>query len=351
MGAGHSTMTGTPDSLPETPERGGTATDLLSVVLRAVRLSGSFLFRGEFSSPWCCAAEDSRIVAPFLLPGAQCLVFFHVITEGRCWAELEKERPVLLGPGDVIALPYGDAHALSNPQGGKRTPFAALLPPPPWPEPPRVVHGGGGEVTRVLCGFLHCDDALFSPVLTNLPRVLFVRARPDEPSWLELTTRHMLEEASLRRPGGACLLGRLVELLFVEVLRRHMEELGEHEIGWLAAAKDPTVGKALQLMHADLAQPWTVEQLGKCVGLSRSALADRFRYLLREPPMQYLTRWRLHRAAQLLRDSDQGIASIAAQVGYESEPAFNRAFKRHVGDPPATWRSGARARALAVPEN
>jgi AraC-like DNA-binding protein len=346
-------MSNTPDSLPETPDygRAGTErTDILSVVLRAVRLSGSFLFRGEFSSPWSCAAPDSRVVAPFLVPGAKCLVFFHVVTDGHCWAEVEKQKPVMLGPGDVIALPYGDAHAMANPRGGKRTPMSALLPPPPWPDPPTVVHGGGGEVTRVLCGFLHCDDALLSPMLTNLPRVLCVRAR-SEPSWLELTTHYMLEEASHPRPGSACLLGRLAELLFVEVLRRHMEELGEHDIGWLAALNDSTVGKALQLMHGDLARPWTVERLGRCVGLSRSALADRFRHLLGEPPMQYLTRWRLQTAAQRLRDTDEGIAAIAAAVGYESEAAFNRAFKRHVGEPPATWRSGARARTLSLTSN
>lgn len=317
--------------------------DLLSLVLRAVRLSGSFLFRGEFSSPWSCASPDSRVVAPFLLPGAKSLVFFHVVTEGRCWAEVENETPVMLGPGDVLALPYGDAHAMGNPQGGERTPLSSLLPPPPWPEPPKVVHGGGGEVTKILCGFLHCDDALFSPVLTNLPRVLCVRARR-EPSWLEMTSRYMLEEASFQRPGGACLLGRLAELLFVEVLRCHMEDLGEDDIGWLAALKDPMVGKALQVMHGDLAHPWTVEGVGRCIGLSRSALADRFRHLLHEPPMQYLTRWRLQTAAQLLRDGDQGIAAIAEQVGYDSEAAFNRAFKRHAGKPPATWRKGVRAR-------
>jgi AraC family transcriptional regulator, alkane utilization regulator len=156
----------------------------------------------------------------------------------------------------------------------------------------------------------------------------------------------MLEEASLHRPGGACLLGRLAELLFVEVLRRSMEGLRENEIGWLAAVKDPAVGKTLQLMHGELAHPWTVESLGRCVGLSRSALADRFRHLLGESVMQYLSRWRLQLAAQLLRDTDNGIADIAGRVGYESEAAFNRAFKRHAGEPPATWRTGARARAL-----
>jgi AraC-like DNA-binding protein len=319
--------------------------DILSEVLRAVRLSGALLFRGEFSSPWSAWVPDSRMAAPFLVPGAKSLVFFHVIAEGRCWAEIEDREPLGLEAGDVIALPYGDAHTVGNPAGETSTPLSSLLPPPPWPELPTVSFGGGGERTRILCGFLHCDDALFSPVLTSLPRVLCVRAsREPSAAWLETSSRYMLEEASLNRPGGACLLGRLAELLFVEVLRRHMEGLGAHETGWLAALKDPTVGKVLQLVHEDLAHRWTVAGLGRSVGLSRSALAERFRHLLGEPLMRYLTRWRLQMAAQLLRETDDGIDAIAARVGYESEAAFNRAFKRHAGEPPAGWRSGARAR-------
>jgi AraC-like DNA-binding protein len=321
--------------------------DILSEVLRAVRLSGALLFRGEFSSPWSCSASDSRMSAPFLVPGAKSLVFFHVVTDGRCWAEVENQQPLMLEAGDVLALPYGDAHSMGNPQGSTCTPIASLLPPPPWPELPTVTYGGGGELTRVLCGFLHCD-AVFNPVLTNLPRVICVRAR-GEPSWLATSSRYMLEEAGRHRPGGASILGRLAELLFVEVLRRHMEDLGENEIGWLAALKDATVGKALQLMHENPAHDWTIEGLGHLVGLSRSTLADRFRHLLGEPPMQYLTRWRLQIAAQLLRDTDEGIAAIAARVGYESEAAFNRAFKRHAGEPPAAWRNGARARGQLSP--
>jgi AraC-like DNA-binding protein len=335
-------MTDLPDSLLETPVRRGRAMDVLSEVLRAVRLSGALLFRGEFSSPWSCSAASSSATAPLLVPGAKSLVFFHVVTEGRCWAEVENQEPLGLEAGDVIALPYGDAHSMGNPQGETRTPISSLLPPPPWPDVPTLRFGGGGEQTRILCGFLSCDDALFNPVLTSLPRVLCVR-RPRS-SWLQTSSRYMLEEASLNRPGSASILGRLAELLFVEVLRRHMEELGENEIGWLAGLKDSTVGKALQLMHGDLARPWTLESLGRLVGLSRSALADRFRHLLGEPPMQYLTRWRLQIAAQLLRDTDDGLAAIAGKVGYESEAAFNRAFKRHAGEPPATWRNAARAR-------
>ena len=346
-------MTEAPDSLPEEPDIGiEGAMDILSEVLRAVRLSGAVLFRGEFSSPWSASVPDSRIAAPFLVPGARSLIFFHVVSEGRCWAEVERRAPLMLEEGDVIALPYGDAHTMGNPSGERRTPLSTLLPPPPWPELPTVSHGGGGERTRILCGFLHCDDVLFSPVLTSLPRVLHVRSRR-EPSaaWLQTSSRYMLAEAGVQRPGGACLLGRLAELLFVEVLRCHMQTSGAQETGWLAALTDPTIGKALQLMHGDLAHPWTVEGLGRAVGLSRSALAERFRRVLGEPLMRYLTRWRLQAAAQLLRDTDDGLAAISARVGYESEAAFNRAFKRHAGEPPASWRSRARERASVAPRD
>ncbi len=319
------------------------AMDILTQVLRSVRLSGAVLFRGEFSSPWSLEAPDSRQAAPFLVPGAKSLIFFHVVTEGRCSVAVDQKEPFLLSTGDVIALPYGDPHAMGNPLAATHTPLANVLTPPPWPECPTVVHGGGGERTQLICGFLHCDDALFSPVITKLPRILWVRARAEpSTSWLETNCRYMLEEASVNRPGGACVLGRLAELLFVEVLRRKMEELGENEVGWLAAVKDRTLGKALELIHGDLAHPWTVEALGRSVGLSRSALAERFRHLLGEPLMRYLTRWRLQWAAQLLRDTDRGLADIAAQVGYESEFAFNRAFKRFAGEPPASWRRDAK---------
>ncbi len=318
--------------------------DTLSDVLRAVRLSGAVLFVGEFSTPWSVWAPDSRLFAPMLIPGAKQLVLFHLIVEGTCWVELENESPCKLEAGDLIVLPHGDAHALANPPGETRTPMSTLLPPPPWQQPPSLVHGGGGEVARILCGFLYCDDAVFNPVFTMLPRVLLVRAQ-DGPSgsWLQTNLRYMLQEVGAQRPGGASLLARLTELLFVEVLRRSIENLSDNQIGWLAALKDPLVGKALQLIHADPTHPWQVTELGRRVGLSRSVLAERFRHFLGEPPMHYLIRWRLQLAAQLLRDTDDGIAAIAARVGYDSEAAFSRAFKRQAGESPAAWRTGARA--------
>lgn len=317
--------------------------DLLSDVLRIVRLSGAVLFHGEFSAPWSVSAPDSAMMAPFLVPGAKRLILFHIVAEGRCWAEVEGIPPITLGPGDVLTIPGGDAHVMSNPSGGTPTRIATLLSPPPWPELPLVVHGGGGEVTRILCGFLHWDDAVFNPVFTNLPRVLCVHAE-DEISFssIEASLRQLIAEARAHRPGSNCLLTRLTEVPFIEVLRRHMESLGDNQTGWLAALRDRTVSSALQLMHADPTHTWTVEELGRRVGLSRSALAERCRHLLGQPIMHYLMRWRLQLAAQLLRETDDGISAIASRVGYESEAAFNRAFKRYLGEPPATWRNGTR---------
>src|SRR5712664_1933135 len=221
--------------------------DTLSDVLRAVRLSGAVLFVGEFSTPWSVWAPDSRLFAPMLIPGAKQLVLFHLIVEGTCWVELESESPCKLEAGDLIVLPDGDAHALANPPGETRTQMSTLLPPPPWQQPPSLVHGGGGEVARILCGFLYCDNAVFNPVFTMLPRVLLVRAK-DGPSgsWLQTNVRYMLQEVGAQRPGGASLLARLTELLFVEVLRRSMENLSDNQIGWLAALKDPLESLAHQ---------------------------------------------------------------------------------------------------------
>src|SRR5260370_28821993 len=192
--------------------------DMLSDVLRAVRLSGAVLFVGEFSMPWSVWAPDSRVFAPMLIPGAKQLVLFHLIVEGSCWVELESESPNKLEAGDLIVLPHGDAHALANPPGETRTPMSSLLPPPPWQQPPSLVHGGGGDVARILCGFLYCDDAVFNPVFTMLPRVLLVHAK-DGPSgsWLQPNLRYMLQEGGDQQPGRASLLCRLSQLLLVEV--------------------------------------------------------------------------------------------------------------------------------------
>jgi AraC-like DNA-binding protein len=201
-------------------------------------------------------------------------------------------------------------------------------------------HGGGGAVTRLVCGFVYCDEAVFNPLAAGLPRVLYGRGKSG-PSSLQGLLTIALSEAAAPRPGTATLLTRVTELMFVEVLRNFMESLPPDHTGWFAGLRDPFVGRALERLHAEPDRDWTVDELGRAVGLSRSALVDRFKTLIGQPPMTYLTQWRIQLATQLLRDSHASVASIGAQVGYASEAAFNRAFRRVVGLPPAAWRRRA----------
>ncbi|MGB5812565.1 MAG: AraC family transcriptional regulator [Polyangiales bacterium] len=313
--------------------------DVLSDVLRTLRLSGAVLFRADFCAPWDVSSPGSGGLAEMLMPGAGRLVLFHVITGGECWAEVEGEPRVSLREGDVVVFPYGDAHVMGWSDGAHRVSITDLLPMPPWSEPPFVRCGGDGVPTHVVCGFLHCDDALFNPLLATLPRVFAVNAADgDRAQWLDLMVDQGLKEAGQGRPGGDALLTRFAELMLLDVLRRHMAQAPSSQTGLLAALNDEQVAQALELIHASPADPWTVDLLGKRIGMSRSSLAARFKQLLGMPPMQYISRLRLQKATQLLRDTDRGIAEIANEVGYDSEPAFNRAFKRAVGQPPAAWR-------------
>jgi AraC family transcriptional regulator, alkane utilization regulator len=313
--------------------------DILSDVLGVIRISGAVLFHGEFSAPWCVATPPAHEMARRLMPGAKRLILFHIVAEGECWAERDDAPAVHLAAGDVIVLPYGHAHALADTPGQRPTPIAALLPPPPWSKLPVVKHGGSGTPTRILCGFLHADDAPLHPLLTSLPAMLRVRARTGEPAHrLETIIGYTLEEAKAARPGVACLLTRLVDILFVEILRRHMEELTEEDIRPLAGLKDPLVRRTLELLHAEPQRRWTLADLARLAGTSRSVLAERFKALMGCAPMQYVTQWRLQIAAHRLCQPQESMAKVAAQIGYDSEAAFNRAFKRYVGEPPATWR-------------
>jgi transcriptional regulator GlxA family with amidase domain len=207
-----------------------------------------------------------------------------------------------------------------------------------------IRHGGGGDKTRVVCGFLGCDRLDGNPLAGALPPLLRFDARQGSAAaWIRSSLEFAADEIAARRAGSETVLAKLSELLFVEALRRYVEGLPDEQTGWLAGLKDPFVSRALSLLHGRVAQEWTVDDLGREVGLSRSALADRFTRLIGEPPMRYLARWRIQVAAQQLRKSDLPLARIAEQVGYESEAAFNRAFKRNFGIPPAAWRKNVSA--------
>lgn len=335
-------MTSAPKVLPETPVRppaGPGAADVLSDVLRVIHLSGAVFFHADAAAPWAARTVSAAELAQMLLPEARQLLLFHVIEHGRCWIALEGASPLELESGDIVVLPYGDAHTLASDLSLKPVPMKRILKPAPG-RVSKLILGQGEDRTRIVCGFLQCDEFLFNPLCRGLPSVIHVRtSREAANSLLTAIMRSMIGEVHAGQAGTACVLSRLTELLFIEVLRRHMAGLEPDAVGWLSALNDPIVGRALQLLHARPAYAWTVNDLARQAGASRSLLADRFRTLLGQPPMHYLTCWRLQLAAEMLRGDGHGLAAIAAQVGYESEAAFNRAFRRKVGEPPAAWRA------------
>lgn len=314
--------------------------DALSEVLKALRLTSGVFLRAEFSAPWCIDSAPGKDEVRDILPGAEHVAIYHLVAAGSCRVRLPDDpKEVQLRSGDLLILPHGDGHRLGSDLQLAPAPAEALT----WLEPAgdivTIVHGGGGAKTRFVCGYLACDARICRPLLDALPRLLRIPlADGPAASWLIDTVHRGVEESGRPRPGTEAMLAKLSELLFLEAIRRYLESLPEDERGWLAGLRDPYVSRALALLHADPGRDWTVEQLGRETGLSRSALAERFVHLIGEPPMQYLTRWRLALAARALREERASVARIGERVGYDSEAAFNRAFKREFGMPPAVWR-------------
>ena len=328
-------MTGTSEMLTETPK----SADLLSDVLDSMHLAGAVLFRAEFGEPWSIAVPDAGQLARTLPFRTEHLIPFHVIADGGCWLEAGEQNPVWLKAGDAILLPYGDMHHLRGREPAQTVHVSQLLPAPPWSDMFVLEHGGNGSSTTMICGFLQCDELLFNPVLRNLPRVLHVSPEATtSDSWLASTIRQTAQEASKPSPGSRSMLPRLTELMFVEILRKHMQSLTAAEAGWLAAFNDPVAGAALTCLHTAPLRNWNVPELARHVGVSRTVLAERFKHFLDQPPMKYLARWRLQLAAQQLKSSDLPLKTIADQGGYDSEAAFSRAFKRCFGSSPGDWR-------------
>jgi AraC-like DNA-binding protein len=318
--------------------------DALSEVLGAVRLTGAVFLEVELREQFSYLTAPARNIADVLMPDADHVIPYHLVTEGTCYARLVGGDPVELHPGDLILFPAGDRHVLATASDAalrlkptditgeslallKRGDIAAL----------RI--GNVGKSTHIVCGFLACDKRLAEPIIRSLPRLFKVSMRDGgTAAWVQSSIRHSVAESTSSRPGSAMVLARLSEVLFAEAIRHYMDELPPGQSGWLAALRDRYVGRTLALLHEQPAHPWTVDALAEKVGLSRSALGQRFNALIGAPPMQYLTRWRISLAAAQLRESNVSIIQVATQVGYESEAAFNRAFKRELGLPPATWR-------------
>ncbi len=319
--------------------------DVLSEVLKAVKLDGALFYNAEFSAPWCFRSPASHVIAPYLAPGSRHVVLYHLLTEGRAYAYVEGDaRRVAINAGDIVIFPHGDAHFMGNGTPARPVDYEQEL--------QRVLSqglrvyrfGGDGEITKFICGYMTCEPQLCEVILGGLPRLLKVHIRGDASGqWLRDSIRFSVGDANTSSPGGDAVLAKLSEVLFVETLRRYIALLPQEQTGWLAGVRNPEVGKALALMHRQPALPWTIAGLAKEVGTSRSVLAERFRCYLSKTPMAYLTRWRLQLGAQMLKSSSKTVLQIASEVGYESEPSFNRAFKREFGLPPARFRGQSKS--------
>jgi AraC-like DNA-binding protein len=333
--------------------------DTLSDLLRAVRLRGAVFYQIEGIPPWAASTPHAQEIIPAIMPGADHMIEFHGLVKGLCWAAIIGGKPLRMEAGDVVLFPQGDPHVLSS-APGMRPPslhdkdfFLGQLE-APRPFALDVTQGirseGGNDRSTVICGYLGLDARPFNPLLAALPRVLLISGGAlGADSWVMTLMRAVVNESSGKQPGGEAVLERMSEMLFVEVLRRYIDTLPEEHTGWLAGMRDPTVGRALSLMHEKPSEAWTMEDLSEQAGLSRSSFHERFAHFIGQPPMQYLTQWRMQVASGLLRDSNAKLIDVALSVGYESEAAFSRAFKRVAGASPGAWRKDRRASPDSVP--
>ncbi len=313
--------------------------DALSEVLRVIRLDSAIYLNAECSEPWCVTTPEARKLAPVLSRRDAHLIIYHLLCDGRAYAEIEGGERVSLCAGDIVTFPHGHPHVLGGGPPGPSLDAAAALPGVLARGLDPLRFGGGGPGARLICGFLACDAQLSQAFLGGLPAMIRVHVR-DDPSgqWLENSLKFFVTQAANREAGAAAMLTKLSEVAFADTLRRYASHLPEGQTGWLSGARDPEVGKALTLLHHRPDYPWTVTNLAHEIGLSKTVLADRFRQLIGEPPMAYLTRWRLRLGARALTATTRSVAEIAGDAGYDSEATFNRAFKREFGVPPARYR-------------
>jgi AraC-like DNA-binding protein len=313
--------------------------DALSEAMRAVRVTGALFFNGEFAAPWRFATPAQDQLGPQISPDSERLILFHLVTEGQAVARTAGHDEVSLAPGDIVVFPHGDAHEMWQGRTSRLFPGARMLPKLTKGELVAEKWGGDGPVTRIICGYLGCERHAESLFLSGLPAILKtnVRSSPAD-AWVESAIRHCASEPEVQQAGRLAVLAKLAEALFVETLCRYMDELPPERTGWLAGARDARVGRALALLHREPARAWTLPDLARASGASRTVLADRFAQLMGESPLAYLARWRLQLGARLLLTTNRKVLRVAYDVGYESEAAFSRAFKRVFGAPPARYR-------------
>jgi AraC-like DNA-binding protein len=314
--------------------------DPLSDLLRVVRLDGAYFYPVEAAEPWAVSSAPARELSPRILPRSEHLISYHVLLSGRCFGGLIGEELVELAAGDAIVFPHGDAHVMVSDRSARPASDFDTAAQQRFPDV--VLLGtGASRPTSFICGYLGCDLRPFNPLLAALPRRMHMRGL--SATWLGGFTRQLTEESRLGRAGADTVITRLAELMFIEALRRYLEELPAGQTGWLAGLRDEVVGRALALLHARPAHPWTLAELARESASSRSRLAERFTEMVGLPPMQYLTRWRMQVAANLLAQGGAKVAGVASEAGYDSEAAFSRAFKKATGMAPGAWREARRA--------
>jgi AraC-like DNA-binding protein len=308
------------------------STDPLGEALHFLRMNGAFYCRSELSAPW------GMTMMP--MPG---YIWFHVVTAGRFWLEAAHGEPMLLQAGDLGLVPHGEGHVLRS-EPGAPAPGVLDLDREEVSERYEILrHGGGGAPTTLICGAVRFDHPAARNLVDILPPLLHVEAASSpELEWMQSTLRLMGAEAKELRPGGEAIITRLGDILVVQAIRSWIETDPASKSGWLGALQDRQIGRAISLIHRDPARDWTVATLADELAMSRSAFAARFTELVDEPAMQYVTRWRMQVAVNALREEGATVGELAPRLGYRSEAAFARAFKRVIGVPPgAIKREGA----------
>ncbi|WP_156913661.1 AraC family transcriptional regulator [Mesorhizobium sp. WSM3224] len=326
-------------------EMGGMAGDALSDLLKTVRLTGATFFDIEGHDPWAVRSPAPSSILPRVLPGADHLISYHVVTAGRCFARIVGDEAIPMEAGEVVVFTRSDPHIMSShPDLRADPPTADVLDIATAGRMPFYINcaGGGSRSVRLVCGYLACNALPFNPLLEALPPVIKAGDVKGDGGWLGQFIKLAVSEVAEKRAGSETVLTKLSELMFVDVLRRYVESLPPQQTGWLAGLRDPHLSKALALIHDRPAHNWTVETLAKESALSRTVLAERFTKIVGMPPMHYLAKWRMQIASELLSAGNSNIANIAAEIGYESEAAFSRAFKNMIGVPPSAWRLGVR---------
>lgn len=312
--------------------------DVLSDMLQAIRLTESLFLNARFSKPFG-VISPGQFGADTPLARLRHVSIFHLVASGSCTIEIDTGESHTVSAGDVVLLPFAAAHKLWNGDCHEMALAPDLMRPGPTEGLWTLDHGGGGETTQMVCGFIESPTFLYAPAFRSMPSLLIDRAGDDTlGALIASTVREIPLLADTARPGTELVLERLMELLLLEVVRRYVSRLPPGANGLFAALNDPIVGRALQSIHLNAARRWTVDELAREAGASRSVLSERFSAMVGRPPIEYLAGWRMQLAAERLRNTNDSLAAVAADIGYESEAAFNRAFKRIAGLAPGRWR-------------